>query len=162
MNFKSLKKCDLLLLLVLIAPSLSNSVYAQAICADPNKPCGSFKPHELPFKVPPSQALARAEDRSAEFYAIILKSAKPCSISEVERQSTQTLFPRNKVFLSRFECEPEDNITYSTIDHTKHAILAVYAGATKRAAATFLSHVRRTGRFPDAYVRKMAVALVHP
>ena len=162
MNAKSLKKCSLLLLLMLITPPLSKSIYAQSICPDPSKPCGNFKPYELPFRIPSSKALARAEDRSAEFYAIVLKTAKPCSISKDERQPAQTLFPRNKVFVSRFECEPEDDITYSTIDHSKHSVLAVYAGTTKREAGTFLTRVRRTGRFPDAYVKKMAVILVHP
>jgi len=161
-NCKSLKKCRLLLLLMLITPSLSTNIYAQTICPDPDKPCGSFKPYELPFRIPPSRALARAEDRSAEFYAVILKTAKPCAISEDERQMAQTQFPRNKVFVSRFECEPEDAVTYSTIDHSKHSVLAVYAGATKRGAANFLTQVRQTGRFTDAYIKKTAVILVHP
>lgn len=162
MIFKSLKKCSLLLLLMLVTPALSKTIYAQSICPDPNKPCGKFKPYELSFRVRPSKVLARAEDRSTGFYAIILKTAAPCSILEGERQSAQTLFPRNKVFLSRFECEPEDNITYSTIDHSKHGILAVYAGRTKREAGIFLTRVHRTGRFPDAYMRRMAVVRVYP
>lgn len=162
MNFKSLKKCSLLLLLMVITPYLSKNIYAQTICPDPDKPCGSFKPYELPFKIPPSRALARAEDRSAEFYAVILKTAKPCAISEDERQLAQRQFPRDKVFVSRFECEPEHAVTYSTLDHRKHSILAVYAGATKRGAATFLNQVRQTGRFPDAYIKKTTVILVHP
>lgn len=162
MNFKRLKKCSLILLLLVIAPAFSKSTYAQSICPDPDRPCGTFKPYELPFRIPPSQALARPEDRSVEFYAIILKTAEPCSVSEDERQAAQTLFPRNKVFASRFECDAEDVITYSTVDHSKHGILAVYAGKTKRQAGSFLTRVRRTGRFPGAYVRKMAVLRVHP
>ena len=148
--------------MLMLTPSLSTSILGQNICPDPNKPCGSFKPYELSFRIPSSKALAKPEDRSAAFYAVILKTAKPCAISEDERLSVQTLFPRNKVFVSRFECEPEDDISYATIDHGKHSVLAVYAGETTRQAATFLKLVRETGRFTDAYVRKMAVILVHP
>ena len=161
MNFKTFRQFSLLLVLML-TPTLSTSILGQSICPDPNKPCGSFKPYELSFRIPSSKALAKPEDRSAAFFAVILKSAKPCAISEDERLSVQTLFPRNKVFVSRFECEPEDNISYDTIDHGKHGVLAVYAGKTKREAATFLNQVRKTGRFTDAYVRRMAVVLVHP
>lgn len=161
MNFEKLIRFSLLLLLI-FTPTLAKSIMGQGICSDPHKPCGSFKPYELSFRIPSSKALAKPEDRSAEFYAVILQTANPCAISEDERRSTQALFPRNKVFVSRFECEPEDDVSYSTIDHAKHSILAVYAGKTKRQAATFLTLVRKAGRFPDAYVRRMAVILVHP
>lgn len=161
MNFKTLRHCIFLLVLML-TPALSISLLGQSICPDPKQPCGSFKPYELPFRIPSTKALAKPEDRSAAFYAVILRTAKPCEISEDERLSVQTLFPRNKAFVSRFECEPEDNISYETIDHGKHSVLAVYAGTTKRQAATFLKLVRETGRFTDAYVRRMTVILVHP
>ena len=70
-------------------------------------------------------------------------------------------FPRNKVFLDRFECGPEDDITYQPLDN-KYSILAVYGGSTKRQAQTILSRARKTARFADAYLKKMQVVLVHP
>src|SRR6267142_2148886 len=94
---------------LLVGVAILITANAQRICPDPAKPCGNFKPYELPFNIPPSQK-AKAEDKSAAFYAIILKSAKPCSIPEDERLAAQLLFPQNKVFVSRFECDPEDNI----------------------------------------------------
>lgn len=158
MNLRSFKGFGALLLLTLAAPIFSG---AQSICPNPDKPCRGFKPYELPFRIPPSNT-ARAEDTSADFYAIILKSSPPCSIPDNERISAQKLFPQNKVFVSRFECEGEDTIKYSSIDSTKYSILAVYAGASKRQADGFLVRVRKTGRFPDAYLKRMKVVLVHP
>ena len=158
MNLKSFNQPGLLVLLMLLSPAVAKT---QSICPNPEKPCGSFKPYELSFRIPPSNK-ARPEDRSAAFYAIILKSAAPCSIAEDERKAAQAYFPRNKVFTSRFECEPEDIISYTTIDDRKYSILAVYAGSTRSQAQKFLSHVRTTGRYPDAYLRRMTVVRVHP
>jgi hypothetical protein len=158
MNLKNFNQPGLLVLLMLLSPAVAES---QSICPNPDKPCGSFKPYELSFRIPRSTQ-ARPEDRSAAFYAIILKSAAPCSIADDERKAAQAVFPRNKVFISRFECEPEDIISYTTIDDKKHSILAVYAGRTRRQAESFLSRVRATGRYADAYIRKMEVVRVHP
>ena len=159
MNFKTLTKCGLVLLVALLALAFSEGVYAQRVYSDPGKHYGR-KPYELPFAIPPSKALARAEDRSVEFYAVILKTAERCSIPDQERVSAQVFFPRNKVFLDRFDCGPEDDITYSNLD-SKYSILAVYGGATKRQALTILARARKTGRFSDAYLKKMQVILVH-
>jgi hypothetical protein len=158
MNLRNFNQLGLLVLLVLLSPAVAKT---QSICPNPEKPCGSFKPYELSFRIPPSNK-ARAEDRSAAFYAIILKSAALCSIADDQRKAAQAVFPRNKVFISRFECESEDNVSYTTIDERKYSILAVYAGSTRRQAETFLSRVRTTGRYLDAYIRRMTVVLVHP
>lgn len=151
------------LLLVLTSPMLCTTALGQKICPDPANPCRSqnAKPYELTFAIPNS-GLARAEDKSEGFYAIVLKSAKPCSIEETERLSAQELFPRNKVFVSRFECGPEDAVTYHPIDSTKFSVMAVYAGRTRRDASNFLASVRKTGRFADSYIKLMRVVLVHP
>ena len=158
MNLNNFNQRCLLVLLMLLLPAVAKT---QSLCPNPEKPCGSFRPYELSFRIPRSN-LARPEDRSAAFYAIILKSAAPCSIADEERKAAQADFPRNKVFISRFECEAEDNITYSNIDERKYSILAVYAGSTRRQAEHFLSRVRTTGRYSDAYIRRMAVVRVHP
>ena len=149
------------IILFLMIPIFPGLAYAQSICPNPDKPCGSFKPYELPFRIPRSNT-ARAEDRSTDYYAIILKSSTPCSIPEDERLSAQKLFPQNKVFVSRFECDGEDTIKYSTIDSSKYSIMAVYAGATKRQADGFLVRARKTNRFPDAYLKRMKSVRVHP
>jgi len=159
MNFKNPGKGGLVLLLACLALCFSKGVYAQRIYSDPRTHYGR-KPYELPFKIPPAKALARPEDRSAEFYAVILKTAERCSIPDEERVSAQVFFPRHKVFLDRFDCGPEDDITYSPLD-SKYSILAVYGGATKLQAHTVLLRARKTGRFPDAYLKKMQVVLVH-
>jgi len=158
MNLKNFNQLGLLALLMLLSPAVAKT---QSICPDPEKPCGSFKSYELSFRIPPGNK-ARAEDRSAAFYAIILKSAAPCSIADDQRKAAQADFPRNKVFISRFECEDEDNISYTTIDDRRYSILAVYAGSTRRQAENFLSRVRTTGRYADAYIRRMTVVRVHP
>ena len=157
MNLKNFNQPGLLVLLMLLLPAVAKT---QSICPNPEKPCGSFKPYELSFRIPPNNK-ARAEDRSVAFYAVILKSAAPCSIADDQRKAAQSVFPRNKVFISRFECESEDNISYTTIDDRKHSILAVYAGSTRREAESVLSRAR-TGGYSDAYIRRMTVVRVHP
>jgi hypothetical protein len=160
MRITFLKRFSLAVLLLLGTAGLAETIYGQRLCPDPARPCGGFKPYELPFRIPSSR-LARAEDRSAEFYAVVLKSADSCSIPESERVSAQALFPRNKVFLSRFECDPEDAINYTGVAD-KLGVLAVYGGSSRGEAQRFLGRVRRTGRFPDAYLKRMRVILVHP
>ena len=149
------------LLVVTFVLSISFPTKAQSVCPRPDKPCGSFKSYELPFKVS-SSPVARGEDRSATFYALILKSAKRCAITEEDRLSAQSMFARNKVFVSRFECDSEDNINYTNLDSSKYSIMAVYAGNTRREATTFVAQLRKTERFPDSYLRRMRVILVRP
>lgn len=127
-----------------------------------NPACATFKPHELCFETPKDE-VARAEYRSEPFYAVMLKSAERCSITEKERLEIQTLFPRNKVFSNRFECgeDAEENITYTNVAE-RVGFLAVYAGTTEAEAATLLRAVETTTRFPGANIRKMQAVLVYP
>src|ERR1051325_6288773 len=138
---RSLKPYLLFLFFILFYSIPSKSAAAQSICPDPNHPCGTFKAYELPFRIAPSR-VARAEDQSELFYAIILKSAPACSIAGDEGTAAQSLFPAKKVFVSRFECGEEDNVTYTTSDK-KFGILAVYAGKTMKEAEALVAVVRK-------------------
>src|SRR5215813_7760110 len=91
---------------------------------DPKKVCRGFKPHELCFERP-RDGLARTEYLSEPFYAVILKTTEPCTVTEEERLQAQALFPRSKVFSMRFQCDDniEENITYTNVD-TKFGFLA--------------------------------------
>lgn len=97
------------------------------------------------------------------FYAVILRSATKCSIAEDERMEIQRLFPRNKVFATRFECDDdaENNITYTGVDDSV-GFVAVFAGRTLPAAKDFLRTVQRTNKFPGANIRRMQVVAVAP
>ncbi len=123
---------------------------------------GDFKPHELCFQTP-RDGIARAEYLSESFYAIVLKSAERCTITEGERLEAQTLFPRNKVFSMRFQCDDdiEENISYTNVND-EFGFLAVYAGRTVKDAKAKLAEVTATGKFPGANIRKMQARLVYP
>ncbi len=131
---------------------------------DPVNPCsaGNFKRHELCFETP-GDGIARAEYLSEPFYAIILKTAGRCTITEEERLQVQGLFPRNKVFSMRFHCDGniEENISYTNVND-RFGFLAVYAGLTLKQANARLAEVKATGRFPGANIRKMQARLVYP
>jgi hypothetical protein len=153
--------------LVLIILSLAGITSADAqgkVQPDPVTPCSSdaFKPHELCFELPDDE-VARAEDLSESFYAIILRTAGRCTITEEERLEVQELFPRRKVFSMRFYCDEniEENISYTNVND-KFGFLAVYAGATLKEAKTRLVEVNATGKFPGANIRKMQAKRVHP
>ncbi len=130
--------------------------------SDPGVACADFKPHELCFEKP-KDGIARAEYLSEPFYAIILKTVERCSLAEPERLQAQALFPRNKVFGTRFYCgeDIEENISYTNVDE-KHGFLAVYAGATMADAKKLMHDVEASGRFPGANIRKMQAKLVYP
>lgn len=135
---------------------------AVQVCPDPAKPCGGgFKPHDLPFPRS-ADGVPRGEERSAPFYAVILKSAQECSIDEKERVRIQALFPGRKVFSHRFECDGdvENNVTYTNVDR-KRAFVAVYAGSTREEAAKVVAEAKGKG-FGDANARQMQVVFVHP
>jgi hypothetical protein len=139
----------------------SNAQTQGKVCPDPDRPCGDFEPNELSFKITKKFNFDRAEDRSAPFYAVILKTAELCGITEEERLKAQALFPRNKVFVHRYFCQDfGDNVTYTNVDR-KYGFIAVYAGETEAAAKKFLSRVKATGQFPDANVRRMQVVLIY-
>lgn len=148
---------------LLLAASAS-SVRAQLgrVCPDPRRPCPGFKAHDLSF-VLSRDGLARAEQRSAEYFAVVLRSARHCAIGERARLEAQRLFPGRKVFSQRFECDDdvENNVHYSPVD-PQIGFLAVYAGSNRREADATLAAVRRTGRFPGAYLRRLRVVFVYP
>jgi hypothetical protein len=123
---------------------------------------GNFKSHELCFKTP-GDGVARAEYLSEPFYAIILKTAERCTITEDERLQAQQRFPGTKVFSMRFSCDDnvEENISYTNVND-KFGFLAVYAGRTLKEAKARLAEVKATGRFPGANIRKMQARLVYP
>ena len=127
------------------------------VCSD-----GDFKSHELCFKTP-GDGVARAETLSESFYAVILKTAERCSITEDERLEAQKLFPQTKVFSMRFYCDDniEENISYTNVND-KVGFLAVFAGRTLQEANARLAQVKATGRFPGANIRKMQARLVYP
>lgn len=148
------------LLLAGIAPAHSQG----AVESNPAKACsdGNFKSHELCFKTP-GDGVARAELLSESFYAIILKTAERCTITEDERLQAQKRFPETKVFSMRFYCDDniEENISYTNVNE-KFGFLAVYAGRTLKEAKTRLAEVKATGRFPGANIRKMQAKLLYP
>jgi hypothetical protein len=102
------------------------------IHADPAKPRPGFKPHQLSFETP-QDGVARDEFRSHPFYAVILKTAEPCSLKQAELNEIQKQFPANKVFAPMFGCDDEDTIT-----------------------------VKQTGKFPGANLRRMQAVLGYP
>ena len=69
-------------------------------CPDPADPCAGFREHDLSFSRE-SGGMARAEERSAPFFAVIVLSGKACEIAEKERLRIQKLFPKRKVFSSQ-------------------------------------------------------------
>jgi len=139
----------------------SAALHAQ-VCADPAKPCAGFKDNDLSFPLPKDGA-ARAESKSPPFYAVILRTAERCKIPAAEQREVQALFPRNKVFHTRFECDDdvENNVTYTNVND-KFAFLAVYAGGERAAAEAFLGQVKAMGKFPGANLRRMQVVFVSP
>jgi hypothetical protein len=132
-----------------------------AICGDPAQPCAGFREHDLSF-ARETTAVARAEERSAPFFAVILVSAAPCAIPEAERRRIQSLFPSRKVFSARFECDGdvENNVKYTNVDE-KRGFVAVHAGATRADADKVVAEARARG-FKDANARRMQAVLVHP
>ncbi|MEW5925875.1 MAG: hypothetical protein AB1941_00140 [Gemmatimonadota bacterium] len=152
------------LALALLAPAASpgGGQAPGRVCPDPARPCPGFRSHDLSFEVPAGGA-ARAEDRSATFYAVVLRSGPRCSVGERERLAAQARFPRRKVFATRFECDGdvENNVTYTGVD-SRYGFLAVYAGGTRAEAEAALAQVKATGRFPGANLRRMRVVRVHP
>jgi hypothetical protein len=147
---------------MLATRAFAAAVAAPAACADPAKPCPGFRPHDLSFPLP-GDGVARAEVRSASFFAVILVSGAPCRVTERERAEAQALFPGSKVFSARFGCDGdvENNVSYTNVD-PKAGFLAVHAGADRAAADAMLARVKATGRFPGANVRRMEVVFVYP
>ena len=153
--------------LIAITLSLAGiaSAHAQGtVEPNPAKACSdsNFKSHELCFKTP-GDGVARAETLSESFYAVILKTAERCTITEGERLEAQKRFPQSKVFSMRFFCDDniEENISYTNVND-KFGFLAVFAGRTSKEAKARLAEVKATGLFPGANIRKMQARLVYP
>lgn len=152
-------------IMVLVSIFLSAAAFADTqgkVHAEPSASCEGFKPHHLCFDMP-TDGVARAEYFSVPFYAIILKTAERCSISEKERLEVQGLFPGNKVFFESFQCDDdvEEAIRYTNVN-AKFSFLAVHAGATLKEANKRLAEVKAGGKFPGANVRKMQAVFVFP
>ena len=152
-----------MILAVIASLALAMALAGQpAVCADPARPCPGFKAHDLSFPLP-RDGKARAEVRSAPFYAVILKSGARCSITEGERLGTQKRFPESKVFSARFGCDDdaENNVSYTDVD-PKAGFLAVHAGPDRAAGDAMLARVKALGLYPGANLRRMQAAFVFP
>jgi hypothetical protein len=132
------------------------------VCFDPARPCPGFKAHDLSFALA-ADGTARAQQRSAPFFAVILQTPARCRAGEKERQELQALFPDHKVFMTRFECDdnPENNVTYANVD-AKRGFIAVYGGEHRAVAAEVLAKAKALNRFPGANLRRMEVVYVYP
>jgi hypothetical protein len=132
------------------------------VCPEPQKPCVDverFKPNELSFRIARKFDFDRGQDRSAPFYAAILKSGELCRIPDAERTAAQVLFPARKVFLHQYFCEDfGDKVTYTNVNR-KAGFIAVYAGRTEAEAKAFLAEVR--AKYPDANLRRMQVVITY-
>lgn len=148
--------------ILLFLPGVAFADTQGKVHPEPAASCQGFKPHHLCFDLP-NDGIARGEYFSEPFYAIILKTTEPCSISEKERLQVQGLFPRSKVFSVRFDCidDIEEFIRYTNVND-KFGFLAVHAGATIKEANVRLSEVKATGKFPGANIRKMQAVFVFP
>jgi hypothetical protein len=135
---------------------------AQQVLPDPDRPPPGFKPYELPF-VTPADGVARAEFKSEPFYAVILETFPPCFDTEPARLRVQAMFPRNKVFATRFGCKDagEERIDYTNVARD-WGFMAIFAGTRKEEAEAFLESVKQQGRFTRANLRQMQAVLVYP
>ena len=135
---------------------------APKVCFEPARPCAGFKANDLSFPLA-NDGRARAEQRSAPFFAVILKTAKGCTVKRAEADEIQALFPDRKVFHSRFECDGdvENNVSYSNLD-PRAGFIAVYAGEGRAAAGEMLARVKAMKRFPGANLRGMQVIYNSP
>src|SRR6185436_19034231 len=125
-----------------------------SICGNPQLPCktvGTFKPNDLPFRVPENSVIFDTE----LFYAVVLKSVRTTEdncdvfVSEDDRLQAQSLFPENKVFASR--CVDIENLFYTGVNPNVR-ILAVYAGTTLPEAQRMLAEVKAKGRYSGAFL----------
>src|SRR5689334_22039072 len=80
-----------------------------ALHPDPRIPDPRFKPHQMPFELP-NDGVARAEFRSERFYAVLLASPPPCTVTEPQRLEIQAQFPDRKVFATLFDCDDGEDL----------------------------------------------------
>jgi hypothetical protein len=132
-----------------------------SVCGNPNRPCkstGTFRPYDLPFRLPANAVIYDTE----LFYAVVLTSVSSpndsCDVFVPERQrlAAQALFPDHKVFSSR--CTEPGEPSYSNTSDKAH-FMAVYAGSTLADANRMLAAVKATGKFPGANVRRMRATI---
>ena len=132
------------------------------VCPDPARPClevERFKPNELSFRIAKKFDFDRGQDRSAPYYAAILKSGALCAIPDAERAAIQAQFPQRKVFVHQHFCQDfGDKVTYTNVNR-KAGFVAVYAGKTEAEAKAFLAEAK--ARYPDANLRRMQVVITY-
>ena len=132
------------------------------VCPDPARPCTDverFKANELSFRIAKKFDFDRGQDRSAPFYAVILKSGELCRIPEAERLAAQALFPGRKVFMHQYFCQDfGDKVTYTNVNR-KAGFVAAYAGRTEAEAKAFLAEAK--AKYPDANLRRMQVVITY-
>ena len=154
------------LLVVAVAPTqLPGQQRTGTICGNPATECSSsysFSSYQLAFQIREKLVFGKTY-KSLPVYAVILKSVKTSGaedcvhVSEEERLEVQALITDRKVFASRVSC-PEELILYSNVSQDVN-FLAVYAGANFAEAKTTLKLVKATGRYRQAYIRRMQVVL---
>jgi hypothetical protein len=148
---------------------------ANAVCADPAKPCNHkekiFDDWELPFKMP-AKIQPNKPYKSAAFYAVILKTyemgddcdgGEYIEAVETERKELQTNHSERKVFAG-FQCPNMAAVDYDfegkwSEDKESVAIgifLAIYAGTTKAEAENLLSKLKT--EYPDAAIKQMTAS----
>ena len=143
--------------------SKKQKVVPGKICGNPSIKCKSnesvFADWDIQFELPDNYVIYESET----FYAVILKSQKindrfggekTCQpvVTETERSDIQKLFPNNKVFAQ--------NCGYGPVNYSEDSVfLAVFAGRSSAQAKSFLKIVNNTGKFRDAYIKKLQVNL---
>lgn len=132
------------------------------VCPDTARPCldvERFKPNELSFRIASKFDFDRGQDRSAPFYAAILKSGALCAIADAERVAVQAQFPGRKVFVHQYFCQDfGDKVTYTNVNR-KAGFVAVYAGRSEAEAKVFLAEAQ--AKYPDANLRRMQVVITY-
>ena len=157
-----LKVPSQILIGILLTINILTANAAGEINSDPAASHSAFKSHSLVFQLP-NDGMPREQVESEEFYAVILRSAEICGIDEQERLEVQKLFPENKVFVNRFQCDDdvEENIYYTNVNQ-KVAFIAVYSGATRKQAQEMLEKINASRTFAGANIRKMKAVFVYP
>lgn len=145
-----------------IPEAFSQKASTMTVCGDPGAACakrGAFKDEDIPFTYTEGSVVTE----TAQFYAVIVKSAKlpegaDCekTPTDFDRESVQITFQRNKVFVAR-GCYSIMNNFYNGLG-TNVIALAIYAGSTKAQADAFLKKVKANDFFnaSDAYVLRIS------
>lgn len=152
--------CLLVLSLVPDAFSQKNRIVSR-VCGDPSAACAkraAFKHEDIPFSYVENSVVAE----TAEFYAVILKSAKrteeACEKApdDFNIDNYQLYFLKNKVFIAR-GCYSIENNYYKGIGDGIMAV-AVFAGNTKTEADAFLKRLKAIDYLNSdgAYILKLS------